>query len=456
MIGSTLGHYRILEKVGAGGMGEVYRARDEHLQRDVAIKILPPETMGDESSRKRFHKEALALAKLNHPNIETIFDFDTQSGSDFLVMEYIPGQTVIERLATNPLPERDIVRLGIQLAEGLAAAHEQGIVHRDLKPANLLITPEGRFKILDFGLAKLLHPDIATATTESSTCAVAGTLPYMAPEQLSGGAVDSRTDIYAFGNVIYEMATGRRPFPQSISAALISDILVKSPPAPGSLRSDLSPRLEEIILKCLEKDPENRYQSVKEILVDMRRSSSPSNGMLPVESRPAPRRRKLIIGAIAATLAAAAIVFLLIWQIGAGSRPVPMYGLFQVTRTEASESEPAISPDGEQIAYTSEESGHSEIYVIDIRGRNPIRLTNDRATDTSPAWFPDGRSIAFTSDREGTRAIWKIEPPSGGATLVVPDAEHPTASRSRFAAGLPPDARGSGWRRWTRPRTQRC
>ncbi len=185
LIGQTLGRYRIVEKIGAGGMGEVYRARDEHLARDVAVKVLPPGTLGDESARRRFHKEALTLSQLNHPNIATIHDFDTQQAVDFLVMEYIPGITLSEKIAGRPLPEKEVLRLGVQLAEGLAAAHEHGVVHRDLKPGNLQVTSDGRLKILDFGLAKLRFPVTASATTESlsETHAMAGTLPYMAPEQ---------------------------------------------------------------------------------------------------------------------------------------------------------------------------------------------------------------------------------------------------------------------------------
>src|SRR5271157_3505292 len=189
LVGSELGRYRIAEKVGAGGMGEVYRAHDQHLARDVAIKVLPPGALSDESARKHFHKEALILSQLNHPNVATIHDFDTQQSVDFLVMEYIPGITLSEKVAAGPLPEKEVLRLGVQLAEGLAAAHERGVVHRDLKPGNLRITSDGRLKILDFGLAKLWHPVTATATTESlsETQAMAGTLPYMAPEQLLGG-----------------------------------------------------------------------------------------------------------------------------------------------------------------------------------------------------------------------------------------------------------------------------
>ena len=278
MIGQTLGHYRIVERIGAGGMGEVYRARDEHLERDVALKVLPTGTLADESARKQFRKEALALSKLNHPNIATVFDFDTQEGEDFLAMELVPGEALNQRLEAGALKEKEVVGLGTQLSEGIAAAHGQGIVHRDLKPGNVLITPEGRLKILDFGLAKLLGPPVDPDVTRSlnETRAVAGTLPYMSPEQLQGEPADARTDIYAAGVVLYQMSTGRRPFEETLSTALVNDIIHKPPQPPGRLNPKLSPKLQEIILKCLEKEPENRYQSAKELTVDLRRLMAPS------------------------------------------------------------------------------------------------------------------------------------------------------------------------------------
>jgi len=273
LVGIELGHYRIVEKIGAGGMGEVYRAHDEHLARDVAIKVLPPGTLIDESARKHFHKEALILSQLNHPNIATIHDFDTQQGVDFLVMEYILGITLSEKVAGRPLPEKEVLRLGVQLAEGLAAAHDHGVVHRDLKPGNLQVTSDGRLKILDFGLAKLRLPVTDNAATESlsETQAMAGTLPYMAPEQLLGGTIDARTDLHAAGSVLYEMATGQRPFAEVERSQLIGAILHKPPLSPTVLNPRLSPELERIIGKCLEKEPENRYQSAKELAIDLRR-----------------------------------------------------------------------------------------------------------------------------------------------------------------------------------------
>ena len=277
-IGLELGHYRIAEKIGAGGMGEVYRARDEHLARDVAVKLLRPGTIIDASARKHFHKEALILSHLNHPNVATVYDFDTQQGVDFLVMEYITGITLSEKVAAGLLPEKEVLRLGVQLAEGLAAAHEHGVVHRDLKPGNLRITNDGRLKILDFGLAKLRLPVTANATTESlsETQTMAGTLPYMAPEQLLGGETDARTDLHAAGLVLYEMATGHFPFAEVERSQLIGAILHRLPRLPRDLNPGLTPELERIIGKCLEKEPENRYQSAKELAVDLRRLGMPS------------------------------------------------------------------------------------------------------------------------------------------------------------------------------------
>jgi TolB-like protein/Tfp pilus assembly protein PilF len=277
MIGQTLGHYRVLEQIGAGGMGLVFRAHDERLGRDVALKVLPPGTLADENARRRFRKEALTLSKLNHPNIETVFDFDTQDGVDFLVMELIPGVTLDEKLAAGALPEKEVIRLGTQLAEGLAAAHAEGVIHRDLKPGNLRLTPDGRLKILDFGLAKLLHPVSDAAPTESlrQTNGAVGTLPYMAPEQLRGEPADARSDIWAAGAALHEMATGRRPFPQTSAPMLTDAILRQAPVPPRAVNANLSTELERIISKSLDKDAEHRYQSAKELGVDLRRLGTP-------------------------------------------------------------------------------------------------------------------------------------------------------------------------------------
>ena len=282
-VGLELGHYRIVEKIGAGGMGEVYRARDEHLARDVAIKVLPPGTLIDESARKHFHKEALILSQLNHPNVATIHDFDTQQGVDFLVMEYIPGITLSTKVAAGPLPEKEVLRLGVQLAEGLAAAHEQGVVHRDLKPGNLRLTGDGRLKILDFGLARLVGPLSWTESTQSlgESQAVAGTLPYMAPEQLRGQTCDARTDIYSAGAVLYEMVTGRRLFSGAQSGELIDAIFHREPTPAGKVNPEVSLALEAVIGKALDKNPARRQQSARELLADLRALAAPGSDVAP-------------------------------------------------------------------------------------------------------------------------------------------------------------------------------
>jgi TolB-like protein/Tfp pilus assembly protein PilF len=268
LAGRTIAHYRVLEVLGSGGMGVVYRAHDEQLDRDIALKVLPPGLLADEAARKRFRNEAMALAKLNHPCIGTVHDFGSEEGLDFLVMELVQGVPLSRRLRDGPLDEAQTRRLGAQLAEGLAAAHAQGVIHRDLKPDNLHITPDGRLKILDFGLAKLFRPQTEMDRTQSidDTRSVSGTLPYMSPEQLRADAVDSRADIYGAGAVLYEMATAQRPFPENQPTRLIDAILHSSPKPLSSRGSSASVALESIIFKALEKEPSQRYQSARELL----------------------------------------------------------------------------------------------------------------------------------------------------------------------------------------------
>ncbi len=309
MIGKTLGHYRILEKIGAGGMGEVYRAHDERLNRDVALKVLPAGTLSDEPSRKRFRNEALTLSQLNHPNIAVVFDFDTQEGVDFLAMELVAGVTLAEKLKGGALPENEVRALGTQMLEALEEAHERSVVHRDLKPGNIVVTPKGRVKVLDFGLAKLLRPvthEEATAESFGQTQAgtAMGTVPYMSPEQLRGEAVDARTDLYAAGAVLYEMATGRRTFSETQAPRLIESILHQPPQPPREVNGRVSAGLESLILKALEKEPARRYQSAKELLTDLERLSEGQPVSAPRQPRVQKRRWAILaVGALAATLA---------------------------------------------------------------------------------------------------------------------------------------------------------
>jgi tetratricopeptide (TPR) repeat protein len=300
--GMKLGPYEVLARIGMGGMGVVYRARDGRLERDVAIKVLPSAWLADEAAHKRFHKEALALAKLNHPNIAALHDVGDQGGMHYLVMECVPGHSLAEEVRSRPLPEKEALGLAGQIAAALEEAHEQGILHRDLKPGNIMVTPKGQVKVLDFGLAKMmLRPSDATATeTLTQTQTLAGTLPYMAPEQLRGEPADGRTDLHALGAVLFEMVTGKRVYQGDSGPQLTEAILHQPPVAPRALNARVSPELERIILKCLEKEPENRYQSAKEVGVDLRRLSAPSAVTAAATARPAPRRRLLL--ALAAVL----------------------------------------------------------------------------------------------------------------------------------------------------------
>src|SRR5579863_36324 len=258
-------------------MGLVFRAIDEQLERDVAIKVLPAGMLSDEAARKRFRREALTLAKLNHPNIGTVYEFGSQEGFDYLVMEYVAGVAVDAKLASGPVAEKEVLRLGFQLADGLASAHDQGVIHRDLKPANLRMTRDNRLKILDFGLAQFVRHEADMGMTASVTTGtqVTGTLPYMAPEQLRGEATDQRADLWAAGAVLYELITGRRPCPQSQAPVLIDAIFNKQPEFPSTLNPNISPGLEMAIIKCLDKDPERRYQSARELRIDLERLTMP-------------------------------------------------------------------------------------------------------------------------------------------------------------------------------------
>ena len=312
LIGQVLGHYRIIEQIGAGGMGVVYRAHDEQLDRDVAVKVLPVGTLADEAVRKRFRHEALALARLNHPNVGAVYEFGSDAGVDFLVMELVSGVTLDLKLNANPLPEKEVLRLGTQLADGLDAAHSQGVIHHDLKPGNLRLTSDGRLKILDFGLAQWPEPEdasAATVTLSKSSSEISGTLPYMAPEQLRGHKADSRTDIYSCGAVLYEMVTGKRPFPGISGPQLVGAILEQPPSPPSATNHRISPALESIVLKALDKDPNRRYQSARELKIDLERLSS---GVVPLAARRHPHL--WLVTSVAA--AAAALTFVAALNVG--------------------------------------------------------------------------------------------------------------------------------------------
>jgi tetratricopeptide (TPR) repeat protein len=286
-VGQVLGHYRIVEQIGAGGMGVVFRARDEQLDRDVALKILPKLALLSEPARRQFRREALSLAKITDPCVAMAFDFGHDNGIDYLVTEYVPGLTLEAKLAVRPLPESDVLQLGKQLASGLEAAHREGVIHRDLKPSNVKVTPEGRLKILDFGLAYLLKTDTEAAVTAplTDTYSDAGTLPYMAPEQIKGQKPDARADVWSAGAVLYEMCTGKRPFGDLVGTQLIAAIIEQTPVSPRDVNPKLSEGLERVILRALQKDPKERYQSAGDLRIDL---ANLATGTMPIYPKPAP------------------------------------------------------------------------------------------------------------------------------------------------------------------------
>lgn len=290
-IGQLLGHYRILEQIGAGGMGVVFRAHDEQLDRDVALKILPKLSLLSEAARRQFRHEALNLARITDPNVAMAFDFGCDNGVDYLVTEFVPGLNLDAKIANRPLPESEILQIGKQLASGLEAAHHRGVIHRDLKPGNLRVTPEGLLKILDFGLAFLMRNEgDATVTSPlSSAYSDAGTLPYMAPEQIKGRQPDVRSDVWSAGACLYEMSTGKRPFGDLLGTSLIAAILEQSPVSPRELNPKISEGLERVILRALQKDPKERYQSAGDIRIDLTLLASGTAPIYPKFTRPARR-----------------------------------------------------------------------------------------------------------------------------------------------------------------------
>ncbi len=298
-VGQTLGHYRILEQVGAGGMGVVYRAHDEQLDRDVALKTLPQLGSLSEAARRQFRREALSLARITDPNVAMAFDFGRDNGIDYLITEYVPGVTLNAKIAGRPLLEGEVLNLGRQLASGLETAHREGVIHRDLKPGNIKVTPDGKLKILDFGLAYLLQVEAGASVTAplTSSYSDAGTLPYMPPEQIKGLKPDARADVWSAGAVLYEMATGKHPFGELTGTQLIAAILEKEPVAPRALNPRISEGLERVILRALQKDPQERYQSAGDLRIDL---AALATGTMPIYPKPLAKHhwRSWIAGAV--------------------------------------------------------------------------------------------------------------------------------------------------------------
>ena len=416
MIGTRLGPYEITAKLGEGGMGEVFRARDSKLDREVAIKVLPQHLAADAEALARFEREAKAVAALSHPNILAIFDFGRDGETAYAAMELLDGETLRERLTSGPLPVRKALEVAAQIAAGLAAAHARGIVHRDLKPDNLFLTRDGQLKILDFGLARQseLHgskSQLLAAPTQgpgTEPGAVLGTVGYMSPEQVRGEPADNRSDLFALGVVLYEMLTGRRAFAHGSAVETMSAILREEPPEIESLSEKFSPALARLLQHCLEKRPDERFQSARDLAFDLRSlasggSASERSGRAPVVAA-SPAGRRLVaaamligLGALAGGLAA---TFLRRPAEPAAAILRPTFR--QLTKLPGGEGSPSLAPDGESFVFVKRDGGDADLFLQRIDGAKPIPLTADCAQDdTDPAFSPDGRSIAYRSDCGG-------------------------------------------------------
>src|SRR5215471_4859437 len=358
--GSRLGPYEILAPLGAGGMGEVYRGKDPRLGREVAIKVLPASLSRDADRLRRFEQEARAAGVLNHPNITAVYDVGTHDGAPYVVSELLEGETLRARLAGGPLPPRKVTEFAVQIANGLAAAHEKGIVHRDLKPENLFVTRDGRVKILDFGLAKLVQPEERVPQTELPTATepgvVMGTLGYMSPEQVRGQPADVRSDIFAFGAILYEMLAGQRAFSGASTADTMSAILMKEPPDLSVTNQGISPGLERIVRHCLEKNPEERFHSAHDVAFDLQTLSGLSApGVRPSAAPAAGRKRLRLAAAVLAMLAAVGAIAYLAGRRSGIRRPT---GFSQLTFRRGSIHHARFGPDGQTLVYSAAWEGN--------------------------------------------------------------------------------------------------
>ncbi len=454
--GARLGPYEIVALLGAGGMGEVYKARDTRLGRTVAIKVLPEQLSADADRRRRFEREAKAISALSHSHICTLFDIGQESDVTYLVMEHLEGETLAQRLSRSALPIRQAVEIGTQIADALDAAHKQGVVHRDLKPGNVMLTPSG-VKLLDFGLAKLAREQAADGASVEPTRAVqgaltdqgaaVGTVAYMSPEQATGEDVDARTDLFSLGVVLYEMATRHQPFTGATAATVFDAILHKEPTPPVRLNPDVPGELERIIAKALEKDRDLRYQTAADLRGDLNRLKRDSDsghgaasagrtqaGLGRLIARLARRRSMRWAAGACAVVGVASVVAFLVF--GRGERPAApgprLVNAVKVTSASGVEDYPSWSPDGRTVVYQSDQSGNWDIWVTQVESRQAVNRTADNPTnDLRPTWSPDSQWIAFFSEREG--GGYFVMPAVGGKARKVASSPawglYPTAAR---------------------------
>jgi serine/threonine protein kinase len=429
VIGRTISHYSILEKLGEGGMGVVYKARDTRLDRFVAIKVLPAESVADPERKQRFVQEAKAASSLNHPNIITIYDIGQAEGVDFISMECVAGKTLDRLIPRRGMRLNEALKCAVQIADALARAHSAGIVHRDLKPGNIMVNEQGLVKVLDFGLAKLTEPtpadeDAATRTMRPTTeeGKIVGTVAYMSPEQAEGKKVDARSDIFSFGSVLYEMVTGEKAFHGDTKASTLAAIL-KDNPRPASKLVDGLPReMERLVSRCLRKEVNQRSQHMDDVKIALQELKEESDsGVLGAAavSRSNPHRRRHWVLSVAAIVIVAMVG---VWLVRS-KKEVPETQLVAVPLTSypGSESWPSFSPDGTQVAFgwNGEKQDNWDIYVKQIGVEPPYRLTNDPAMDYSPAWSPDGRSIAFLREVSAGKTAIMLIPQRGGSERIL-------------------------------------
>ena len=427
--GQTISHYKIIEKIGAGGMGEVYRAHDQNLGRDVAVKMLPLEFVGDSDRLARFEREAKALAKLAHPNILSIFDFGREGDSIYAVTELLGGETLRERLAEGAVSWRKAVEIAAAVADGLASAHDQGIVHRDLKPGNVFLTADGRIKILDFGLAKSTVAPLKEAETRTSLetdttpGTVLGTVGYMSPEQVRGQTADHRSDIFSLGCVLYEMLAGRRAFERDSSIETLHAILKAEPAEITAAGAPISPMLERLVRRCLEKEPAARFQSASDLAFALKNLLDTSgSGLHSAVSEPKEVLHRGVVR-IALTAGGLILAFLLGAGIVAwlGPKPGPAPPLIRPLTFSGKDYGPSISPDGRTLAFVSERDGRQRIWIkqIETGAENPVT----EGSDSSPRISPDGNWILFTrAEEEGTASLFKVALFGGEPRPIVRNA----------------------------------
>ncbi|MBN1833209.1 MAG: serine/threonine-protein kinase [Deltaproteobacteria bacterium] len=427
MIGKSLIHYEITSQLGKGGMGEVYQAKDTKLGRDVAIKVLPEEFARDRARVARFQREAKLLASLNHPNIAAIYGLEESDGAHFLVMELIEGETLKDRIKSGPIPVEEALQLALQMAEALEAAHEKGVIHRDLKPANIKVTPDGKVKVLDFGLAKAYvgdqgninladSPTISVAATQQGV--ILGTAAYMSPEQAKGKPVDKRADIWAFGCVLYEMLTGKSAFQgEDVSETLAS--VIKGDSNLALLPANIHSRVREVITRCLQKDTRKRYSGIGDARYEIEQALSDPSGIFaqPVSTVEPRKNLRFTLAFISATfIVTALIVGAVVWSLRAPEPPKVMRFTYELPEGQqfTSNIQLAVSPDGSQFVYLTTDG----LYLRSVDALDARLVTGTDQNSTQPVFSPDGKWIAYWSAND--QKLKKIAI-SGGVPVVLCD-----------------------------------